>query len=73
MIRALALALLLASPAQAGEINIDRLPAKLGCPVVRALYRHYAAQGFNQTQMAGYLRSRGISEAKIEALSKCLK
>ena len=63
MIRILIILALLISPACAGELSIEALPARLGCPVVVR---------FTKDQMAQYLRAKGVSEARIVGLSKCL-
>ncbi len=73
MIRALAIVMLLAaSPARAGGVDIENLPARLGCPVVRVMYKHYQKQGFTRDQMVAYMRAKGISEARIAGLQKCV-
>ncbi len=69
----LALALLVASPAYAEVPSMENLPARLSCPVVRVIYRHYAKQGFTADQMAAFMRSKGISEPKIAKLAQCIK
>ncbi len=69
----LAIMLLLASPAYAGGLDPETLSARISCPVIRVLYRHYAKQGFTQDQMAAFMRSKGISEPKIAKLAQCIK
>ncbi len=69
----LTLALLMASPAYAGGLDPETLSARISCPMVRILYRHYAKQGFRADQMAQFLSSKGISESRIAKLAQCIK
>jgi hypothetical protein len=64
--------LLLASNVYAADIPAPpQIPARLTCPIVRVLYRKYS-KTYTQEEMMHFLRSKGISEEKIEAARQCL-
>ena len=61
---------LMASPAYAGDVE-PKMPTKFGCAIARSLYRHYVHQ-YTVDQMKDFLRSKGVSEARIAGAEKCL-
>ncbi len=66
-------AILSVASTYAGGFDPETLSARISCPMVRILYRHYAKQGFRADQMAQFLSSKGISESRIAKLAQCIK
>ena len=62
---------LLTSPAYAGDVVEPKIPTKFGCAIARSLYKHYIHQ-YTIDQMKDFLRSKGVSEARIAGAEKCL-
>lgn len=69
---ALCILMLSASPAMATREADATMPSKWGCVIVRGFFAHWLQKGYTLAQMKAFLRSNGISEARIATAEKCL-
>jgi hypothetical protein len=62
--------IVLTSVLYAADIE-PKIPSRFTCPIIRTLYKTYSRK-YSLEEMEHFLRSKGISEARIEVAKRCL-